>query len=60
MAKVPTVFEAYGAAFTEGCLAMITECNIVSIWVINTAHRSGPRLRMNQEKVTAANNKYYW
>ena len=31
---------------------MITECNIVSIWVINTAHRSGPRFRMNQENVT--------
>jgi hypothetical protein len=60
MTEGPTVLKAYGTAFTEGGLAMITECNIVSIWVINTAHRSGPGLRMDQEKVPGAINKYCW
>jgi hypothetical protein len=47
--KVPTVFEAYGAAFTEGGLALITESDILSVWVINTAHRSSPGFKMQQE-----------
>jgi ABC-type tungstate transport system substrate-binding protein len=49
MTEVTTVFEAYGTAFTEGGLAMITEGNILSVWVINTAHRSSPGFRMHQE-----------
>jgi hypothetical protein len=37
-----TILKPDGTALTKGCLAMITEGNVVSIWVINTAHRSGP------------------